>query len=95
MCAVEKIISNVLASLYQVFGASVVFAFLAMFLWGAVKEKGFKAALKEWADSFRQNGAFRKMFFLFFYLAMMLYRTLLCRSMWVNPVENVIGVWVT
>lgn len=33
------------------------------------------------------------MFFLTFYTVMILFRTLLNRTMWANPVSNVIGVW--
>ena len=36
---------------------------------------------------------FRRQFFFYFYFAMVLFRTFLCRTIWINPLSNVIGVW--
>lgn len=36
---------------------------------------------------------FRKLFFLCFYVFMILFRTLLNRNMWLNPLSDVMGGW--
>lgn len=89
----KRIIENVLTSLYQPFGFSVIMAVLCMFLYMFVKEQGWKALVQRWIESFKKSVAFRRIFVLTFYTAMILFRTLLNRNMWINPVSNVIGVW--
>ena len=90
---IKKIIANVLTALYQPFGFSVIMAVLIMFLFLYARECGWKAIVKRWLDEFKTNRAFRRVFLLVFYTAMILFRTLLNRDMWKNPVSNVIGVW--
>lgn len=46
-----------------------------------------------WLSWFRTSVTFRRVFLLAFYTAMILFRTLLNRNMWVNPLSNVMGVW--
>lgn len=89
----KKIIENVLTALYQPFGFSVIMAVLAMFCYIFVKEYGFKIVMQRWIHEFKTSSRFRKVFILVFYIAMILFRTLLNRDMWKNPVFNVIGVW--
>lgn len=89
----KKIIENVLTALYQPFGFSVIMAVLAMFCYIFVKEYGFKIVMQRWTHEFKTSSRFRKVFILVFYIAMILFRTLLNRDMWKNPVFNVIGVW--
>lgn len=89
----KKIIENVLTALYQPFGFSVIMAIMAMFFYMFVQEYGFKAVLQRWINEFKTSSRFRKVFILVFYIAMILFRTLLNRDMWRNPVSNVIGVW--
>lgn len=90
---IKKIIANVLTALYQPFGFSVIVAVLAMFLFLYIKECGWQVIVKRWVAEFKTNRAFRRVFLLVFYTAMILFRTLLNRNMWINPVSNVIGVW--
>lgn len=89
----KKIIENVLTALYQPFGFSVIMAVLAMFFYMVVKEHGLKVVVQRWINEFKTSSRFRKVFILVFYIAMILFRTLLNRDMWKNPVSNVIGVW--
>ena len=42
---------------------------------------------------FREDLFFRKLFFLTFYTTMILFRTLLNRDMWMNPLSDVFGNW--
>lgn len=90
---IKRIIENVLTALYQPFGFSVIMAVLAMFFYMVVKEHGLKVVVQRWINEFKTSSRFRKVFILVFYIAMILFRTLLNRDMWKNPVSNVIGVW--
>lgn len=90
---VKNVISNVLVSLYQYFGAALVLSFFAMFMFMLVRDVGLKAALRKWIESFTSDKVFRNWFVFVFYTCMLLFKTLLCRSIWTNPVSNVIGVW--
>lgn len=90
---IKKIIENVLISLYQPFGFSVIMAILFMFFYMFAKEHGVKAIIQKWIHEFKTSGRFRGVFILAFYVALILFRTLLNRDMWRNPVSNVIGIW--
>ena len=90
---IKKIIANVLTALYQPFGFSIIMAVLVMFLYIFMKEYGWKVVVQRWLNEFKANRMFRRLFFLTFYIAMILFRTLLNRNMWTNPVSNVMGVW--
>lgn len=52
-----------------------------------------KQAVKDWISWFKSDALFRRTFFLVFYTVMILFRTLLNRNMWANPVSDVIGTW--
>lgn len=52
-----------------------------------------KQAAKDWISWFKSDIVFRRTFLLVFYTVMILFRTLLNRYMWANPVSNVIGTW--
>lgn len=89
----DKMISSILTALYQPFWFSVLAAVLFMFLYLYAKEHGWKNVFRTWSDSFRFSSSFRRLFLLAFYTMMILMRTLLNRSMWANPVSNVLGNW--
>ena len=90
---IKNIIANVLTALYQPFGFAVILTVLFMFLYLFAKEHGWKGLFKQWWSNFKLDKSFRKISFLVFYTAMILFRTLLNRNMWANPLSNVIGVW--
>lgn len=90
---VSNIVSNVLGALYQTFGASVLVAVLFMFVYEYAKKHGIKESFKNWICNFKSDTSFRRTFFLALYTAMLLFRTILCRNIWYNPLENVLGVW--
>lgn len=89
----RNVIANVLTALYQPFGFAVIITIIFMFLYMYVQEYGWKTAVHHWLRSFKTNTIFRRVFLLVFYTAMILFRTLLNRYMWMNPVSNVIGTW--
>ena len=91
MQIISTIISNVLIALYQPFWFAVILSVLFMFVYKAYPS--IKQAAKDWISWFKSDSTFRRTFFLVFYTAMILFRTLLNRNMWLNPVSNVLGVW--
>ena len=42
---------------------------------------------------FKESVFFRKLFFLFFVTSLILFRTLLNRQLWMNPLSDVMGGW--
>ena len=87
----STIITNVLTALYQPFWFAVILSVLFMFVYKAYPS--IKRAATDWISWFKSDPSFRRIFFLVFYTVMILFRTLLNRNMWSNPVSNVIGVW--
>ena len=93
-----KIITNILTVLYEPFGFSLLLSFLAMFFYLYAYEptaagKGWKSAIVTWYQKFKESVFFRKMFLLVFVTSMILFRTLLNRNLWLNPLSNVMGGW--
>ena len=92
------IITNVLTALYQPFGFSILLSFLAMFFYLYAYEpteagKGWKSAIVTWYQKFKESVFFRKMWLLAFVSSLILFRTLLNRNLWQNPLSNVMGGW--
>lgn len=91
MAIFKNIITNVLTALYQPFWFAVILSVLFMFTYKAYPS--IKQAAKDWISWFKLDPSFRRVFLLVFYTVMILFRTLLNRNMWSNPVSNVFGVW--
>lgn len=93
-----KILRNILTALYEPFGFSLLLSFLAMFFYLYAYEpqeagKGWKSALVTWYQKFKESVFFRKLFFLAFVTSFVLFRTLLNRSQWMNPLADIMGGW--
>lgn len=93
-----KIITNILTALYEPFGFSLLLSFLAMFFYLYAYEpteagKGWKNAIVTWYQKFKESVFFRKLFFLAFLTSLILFRTLLNRQLWMNPLSDVMGGW--
>lgn len=93
-----KILTNILTALYQPFGFSLLLSFFAMFFYLYAYHptnagKGWKVAIVAWIEVFKKNSRFRKLFALAFVTSMILFRTLLNRNLWMNPLSNVMGGW--
>lgn len=56
-------------------------------------DKGWKSAIVTWYQKFKESAFFRKLFLLVFVTSMILFRTLLNRNLWMNPLSNVMGGW--
>ena len=93
-----KILTNILTALYEPFGFSLLLSFLAMFLYLYAYEpqeagKGWRSAMVAWYKKFKESVFFRKLFLLAFVTSLILFRTLLNRNLWMNPLSNVMGGW--
>lgn len=94
----KKIMTNVLIAIYEPFGFALLLAFLMQYFYLYAYRpvnagKGWKLALSTWIIEFRTNCIFRKLFLLAFFSAMILFRTLLNRNLWLNPLSDVMGGW--
>lgn len=94
----SKIITNILTALYEPFGFSILLSFLAMFFYlYAYKPdhagNGWKSAIVTWYTEFKSSVFFRKLFFLSFTTALILFRTLLNRNLWLNPLSDAMDGW--
>lgn len=94
----KKILTNILAALYKPFGFSYLLSFFALFFYlyayyPSEAGKGWKAAIHTWFTAFKVSSFFRKLFLLVFVTSMILFRTLLNRDLWMNPLSDVMGGW--
>lgn len=94
----KKIITNVLTAIYEPFGFALLLAFFTMFFYLYAYNpvnagKGWKVTLWIWVTEFKTDCFFRKLFLLAFFSAMILFRTLLNRNLWLNPLSDVMGGW--
>ena len=94
----SKILINILTAFYESFGFSILLSFLAMFCYlYAYKPieagKGWKNAMVTWYREFKESIFFRKLFLLAFVTSLILFRTLLNRDLWMNPLSKVMGGW--
>ena len=95
---IGKIIIDILTSIYQPFWFAILLSIMTMFFYLYVKcpegaGKGWKAAVYTWVSHFKKDREFRKKYILFFYITMVLFKTLINRNMWMNPLSDVWGVW--
>lgn len=93
-----KILTNILTALYEPFGFSLLLSFFAMFFYLYAYHptdtgKGWKSAIVTFGREFKKDSRFRKLFALAFVTSMILFRTLLNRNLWMNPLSNVMGGW--
>ena len=94
----NKILTNILTALYEPFGFSLLLSFIAMFFYLYAYEptqvgKGWKSAIVTWYQRFKESVFFRKLFLLAFVSSLILFRTLLNRNLWLNPLSDVMGGW--
>lgn len=94
-----RIMRSVLTALYQPFWGAVSMAFLFTFLFLYGKEKGwgisdcFPKMIQTWYREFRDSAIFRRVFLLAFYSTMILFRTLLNREIWFDPLGKIMEGW--
>ena len=93
-----KILTNILTALYEPFGFSILLSFLVMLFYlyayePQVAGKDWKNAIVTWYQKFKESVFFRKLFLLVFVTSMILFRTLLNRNLWMNPLSKIMGGW--
>lgn len=93
MDTIENIIKNVLQAIYEPFGFALIMAILFMFLYMYANEQGLKNVIYKWCNTLKKESNFRIVFLFAFVVSMILFRTLLNRKLWMNPLSDVIGVW--
>ena len=93
----SRVISNTLTAIYQPFWFSVILTvfilFFYLYAYGPQNNGGIKNAIKIWIVEFKSSIYFRKLFVFVFFAVLILFKTLLNRDMWANPVSNVLGNW--
>lgn len=88
---IGKIISNILTALYQPFWFALILSVLFMFVY--MMYPNIKSAAVQWISWFKESVFFRKLFLLVFVTVIILFRTLLNRDMWANPLSDIMGGW--
>lgn len=90
---IEDGIYEILSSIYTSLGFSVCLAFLFMFAYLYAKEIGLKKSIEMWIVKFKTKREFRGTFFIALYAALIAFKTLLNRSLWLNPLSDIMGGW--
>ena len=94
----KKVITDILTTLYEPFWFALMSALLLTIAYMYCYEpegagKGFKPMILAWLGKFKEDAHFRELFFWFFLTVIILFRTLLNRKLWANPLSNVMGGW--
>ena len=95
---VKKVITDILTTLYEPFWFALLSAMLLTIAYMYCYEpdgagKGFKPMMSAWLGKFKKDAHFRELFFWFLFTVMILFKTLLNRNMWMNPLSDVMGGW--
>lgn len=96
----RRIIINFLQALYQPFLFALILSVFVLFFMlylekydhNSFKER-IKNAVRDLKNKLVSSAKYRRLFYFIFCLVMVLFKTLLNRKMWENPVSNVMGVW--
>lgn len=97
--ALCSIIRSVLTALYQTFWAALLLAVVTMFAFLYGKEHHwrinnfFPQMAQVWVREFRSSSTFRRTFLLVFYTTMILFRTVLNRQIWFDPLSKIMDGW--
>lgn len=93
METVLRILKEVLITLYQPFWFALIMAVLMLFFYMFSKEMGLKKIVRQWCNKLKTESRYRVLLVFFFYFSMILFKTLLNRDIWLNPLIDVLGVW--
>lgn len=94
----KKVITDILTTLYEPFWFALLSALLLTIAYMYCYEpegagKGFKPMMLAWLGKFKKDEHFRELFFWLFLTVIILFRTLLNRKLWANPLSNVMEGW--
>ena len=96
---INSIIRSVLTALYEPIWAALLLALVGMFVFLYAKEHHWRInnflpqMAHVWCQGFRSSSIFRRIFLLVFYTTMILFRTVLNRQIWFDPLGKVMGGW--
>ncbi len=93
MAIIRNIITDIYKSIYQIAGISLLVAILFMFAYLYSREHGIKKSIQKWWNEFKMQAGFRRVFLFGLVTALILCKTLFCRTIWGNPLKDVIGPW--
>ncbi len=93
MAMIRNIITDIYKSIYQIAGISLLVAILFMFAYLYAREHGIKESIIKWWIEFKMQAGFRRVFLFGLVTALILCKTLFCRTIWGNPLKDVIGPW--
>lgn len=93
METISDIIRNILGSIYQITGAALLTSVLFSVFLLYAEEIGIKQVIRKFVDKFKSDRSFRWKTATSFYVAMILYRTVLCRPPYYYPLADVFGGW--
>lgn len=89
----QAVADDIFYSIYQYLGFGLIFAVICIIALPEVEHKGLKKCLIHQWHNLRTDKITRYKFAFFTILFMVLSRTLICRSIWQCPWENIIGEW--
>lgn len=95
---IANILTDILTVLHQSFGFALCSALLLNFLYlyvcqPACTKKGIRQGLRAWVSVWKNSFFFRKLFFFHYVTMMIVFRTLVDRRLWPNPLSDVMGDW--
>ena len=90
---VEKVCVSIISSLYQYLFVSAIMAILFMILYDECKKHGIKNIFYSLLHNLKTSKEHRRVFILAIYTCLILFRTVFCRQIWGNPIDNVLGNW--
>ncbi len=93
MAMIRNIITDIYKTIYQITGISFLVAILFMFACLYAREHGIKGSIIKWWIEFKMEISFRRVFYFGLITALILCKTLFCRTIWGNPLKDVIGPW--
>lgn len=97
--ALCNIIRSVLTALYEPFWAALLLAVVSMYAFLYAREHHWKMddffpqMVHIWCREFRSSTTFRRTFLLMFYTTMILFRTVLNRQIWFDPLGKIMEGW--
>lgn len=95
---ISSVTENVLMALYQPFWFALAMSVMTMFVYLFATDQssaghGIIESIRVWFRYFKAVKRFSLLFYFVFYSSLILFRTLINRNMWLNPLSNIMGGW--
>lgn len=89
----QTILADLFSILYFYIGFGIVFGFLSMIALPSIVETGLKQTVIKFWKKLCSDRQYLIRFLFFVCLYMVLAKTLICRTIWQSPWENILGEW--